>query len=438
MIDAGTVLELPDAAALEGAADSMTAFGKSVSERVEAVSTAWQRLSAPEVYEAPEQQLVLDAMKSPVTIAAMVTQNADWAAKALQTYASTVSGLEAKRTALLSDIADANTAERTAKQAAESAPSGEPTPTPTPGSDPSTSTTHVRSLVDDFNALVEQADQDCADALGKLAKYSGSQVKAVLDAVSGDGAAGIGVGAGMSTTEEALARWRRLILVPESSVDVRLTIPEPDEFIGGVAHWERPSGFMAPTPPPAPEFRMSGPTSSHNLLTSDPKASPGAIPEWAKAGGKALGIAGAGITLYAAGNEQWTKDQKAHPEWDTSQRIESAAENMVFEGGSSILFGTLGAYVGGTVGAALGTAGGAAVGSVVPVAGTVSVGAVGGVVGAIAGGAFMGYAMGDFGADFGSSIKEDYYDGSDAQKAVRGAWSDASDWVEGTWNKVFG
>lgn len=439
MIDAGTVAELPDAAALESAASSMTAFGAAAVSRVEAVVAEWQRLSATDVYEAPEQGLVLDAMHTPATIAAMVQQNADWAAKALQTYATTVSGLVGTRAALLSDIADANQAERDARDAAAAQPSGEPTPTPSPGADPSTSTTHVASRVHDFNARVEQADQDCADALGKLAKYSKSQVQAILDEVGGDGAVGLGVAGATSATQEALDRWRQIKLVPESSVDVQLTIPEPDEYIKGVPHWKRPgNGLMVPIPPEPPEFSLSGPTSNHNTWVVDPEASPGAVPHWARIGGKALGVFGAGITLYAAGSDQWTKDLRQHPEWDTSQRIESAAENAFFEGGTSILFGAVGGYLGAFAGATVGAAAGGTVGSVAPVVGTLSVGAVGGVVGGVLGGVVGGYFAGEIGGDLGSTIKEDWYDGSDVQKGVRSAWSDASDWVEDTWTKVFG
>ena len=427
MISSGEVHELPDPTALESAATALGTFGSHVVTRVDAVSTEWKGLGAADVYQTPERDIVLAAMNNPTLIAEMIKQNADFAATALRTYASTVSGLQTRRTALLSDIAAANEAERQAAQQ-PSPDTGEPTPSPTPGPDPSMSTSHVRELITTFNANAQQADQDCADALGRLEKYSKTAVQAFVDVVGGSGVVGTGVGVGSSVAEGALERWRRIHIVPESSISVQLTIPMWDEMRNGVKYWKTPSGILSPHPPTPPELQLTGPTSSHSTFVRDPEVSRGALPTWAKHLGKALGFAGAGLTLYSAGQDQWVEDEQEHPEWSTSQRIESSLENVVIVGGSSVILGTIGASVGASVGASAGAAVGAGGGTLVlPVIGTIGVGALGGAVGGIIGGAAGGWAGGEAGEAVGTWGKENFYDGSEAQR-----------WVRDTWKKVFG
>jgi hypothetical protein len=438
VISTSELKELPDAGALESAAGSFETFGANVVARIDAVSTEWQKLAAADVYQTPEREIVLGAMTNPATIAEMVKQNATFAAQALRTYATAVADLATKRAALITDIGASNDA-AAAEAAAGRHDEPNATPTPTPGADPATSPTHVRDEIRAFNASAEQADQDCADALGRLTKYEQSEVQAFLDVVGGSGAVGTGVGVGSSLAEGALERWRRIDIVPESSVNVRLTIPEPDEIVNGVRYWKTPGGILSPEPPMAPDLKVTGPTSGHSTFVTDPEASPGALPKWAKGLGKALGLAGTGLTLYSAGAEQWAEDAKAHPEWDTSQRVESTLENVVIVGGTTVLLGTIGAAVGTEVGAAAGAAVGAGGGTIVlPVIGTIGVGAVGGAVGAVAGGAAGGYYGGKYGEKLGTWIKDDLYDGSDAQRAVRDGWDSSVDWVEDKWNKVFG
>ncbi|MBT1679783.1 hypothetical protein [Curtobacterium aurantiacum] len=441
MISTSSLQELPDPALIESAASELKAFGTSVVDRMALVSTAWARLSTADVYETPEREVVLSAMQAPSTIAAMVQQNAHWAAKQLETYATAVSGLVARRASILTAIHASNEASR--KAAAEPAPSssGEPapTPSPSPGADPSTAPSLVRDEIDSFNQQAAQADQDCADALCKLEKYSENQVQVIANALGGGGAAGTAFGLGTAVSQEAMERWRRLIVVPASSVKVKLTIPEADHLVLGYPVWKGADGSVLADPPLPPELKLTGPTSSHGFFVPDKDASPGAVPGWAKAGGKALGWAGGIVTVYAAGNEQWTKDMKDHPEWDTSRRLESATENAVIVGGFSLVLGGFGAMVGSTVGATLGAAAGAAAGTVtLPIVGTIGLGAVGGVVGGVAGGAFVGYAMGDFGEDLGKNVKSDVYEGSAAQDTFHQAWTWSSDVVEGAWEKVFG
>lgn len=427
MISTGDVQKLPDPTALEAAATALGTFGSHVVSRVESVSTEWNGLAAADVYQTPERDIVLGAMDNPALIAEMIKQNADFAKTALQTYATAVSGLQTRRTALLADIASANEAEQQAAQQPESG-GDEPTPTPSPGADPSTSAAHVRDLIATFNANATQADQDCADALGRLEKYSKTAVQAFVDVVGGSGVVGTGIGLSSSVAEGALERWRRIHVVPESSINVVLTIPMWDDMQNGVKYWKTPSGLLSPHPPTPPELQLTGPTSSHSTFVRDPDVSPGALPTWAKHVGKALGIVGAGLTLYSAGQDQWVEDEQEHPEWGTSQRVESALENAVIVGGSSVILGMAGASVGASLGATVGAAVGAGGGTVVlPVIGTIGVGALGGAVGGVVGGAAGGWAGGEAGEALGTWGKENFYDGTDAQR-----------WVRDTWKKVFG
>ncbi|WP_156364091.1 hypothetical protein [Curtobacterium sp. Leaf261] len=107
--------------------------------------------------------------------------------------------------------------------------------------------------------------------------------------------------------------------------------------------------------------------------------------------------------MYAAGNEQWTKDLRDYPEWDTSCRLASATETALIVGGTALVLGGISATVGG-----------------------------------IAGGAFVGHAMGDFGEDLGKTLKSNVDEGSAAQDAFHQAWTWSSDVVEGTCERVFG
>lgn len=427
MISTGDVQELPDPAALESAATALKTFGSHVVSRVESVANEWNGLAAADVYQTPERDIVLGAMNNPALIAEMIKQNAEFAATALETYASTVSGLQTQRTALIADIGTANEADRQATQQPDT-DDPSPVPSPTPGPDPSTSSEHVRDLIATFNANATQADQDCADTLGKLEKYSKTAVQAFVDVVGGSGVVGTGVGLSSSAAEGALERWRRIHVVPASSINVELTIPMWDDVQNGVKYWKTPGGLLSPHPPTPPELQVTGPTSSHSTFVRDPEVSPGALPTWAKHLGKALGIAGAALTLYSAGQDQWVEDEQEHPEWSTSQRIESTLENVVIVGGSSVVLGAIGASAGASLGAMAGAAIGAGGGTVVlPVIGTIGVGALGGAVGGVVGGAVVGWAGGVAGERAGTWAKDNLYDGSDAQR-----------WVRDTWQKVFG
>lgn len=108
-------------------------------------------------------------------------------------------------------------------------------------------------------------------------------------------------------------------------------------------------------------------------------------PAWAKGASKGLVAVGIALTVWDTGTAQWNEDQKEHPEWDTSQRIGSAAENVALEGGLGLGLGTLGAVGGAALGQAL-----------IPIPG----------VGAFIGGAVGGWLGTAVGTGLGAGIKD--------------------------------
>ena len=101
----------------------------------------------------------------------------------------------------------------------------------------------------------------------------------------------------------------------------------------------------------------------------------GRPPAWARVGGKALGVAGAGLTLWDSFAGQWESDQQLHPEYGTGTRIANASAVAAAEGGGAVLGGLAGAQLGATVGSFV----------PIPVVGTVGGALIGGAVGSFVG-----------------------------------------------------
>lgn len=389
--------ELPDAASLETAASSLRTFGADVVASVDAASSSWSGLSGAGVYETPEREKVLQAMQEPATIAAMIAQNAGTAGTALDAYAADLQRLATRRATLVDDIA---------AHAATPAPVEDPADPDGYASDvraAEAATDDLAERVRRFNADADAADQDCADALNVLDKYSDTVVSRFLE-LTGSTAFGLGMNLG----EEALDRWRRIYVVPAEAVPVQLTVPAPDGFERGKPFWRLPGSGLLSTVPPTPEFDVGPGVRSHHLGVLDPDVSPGAVPQAARVGGKLLGAAGVLLTLGASWHDEWTADQREHPEWTTSDRVESALTNTVIGGGTTVAASAGGAWAGAAGGAALGTL-------IFPGVGTVVGGLIGGIAGGIAGG-YGGEALGD--------VLTDWYEGSAAEEAVHGVWED--------------
>lgn len=170
------------------------------------------------------------------------------------------------------------------------------------------------------------------------------------------------------------------------------------------------------------------------LLTVGADDLKGASPEWADVGGRALGVAGVGLTLYSSGATQWASDSKNHPGWSTAHKVADTAQTTAVVGGLT----AGGALVGAETGAEAGGAIGMAVGSVIPVIGTGVVGAggaiIGGVIGGVVGsklGSVAGHGVEDLGHDA-------VHVGGDAVHEAGHLASGAGHTVSHVWHSIFG
>lgn len=156
---------------------------------------------------------------------------------------------------------------------------------------------------------------------------------------------------------------------------------------------------------------------SNLTLKADPTvAKP---PAWARMGGRGLGIAGAGLTLWDATSSRYQQDLVEHPEWGTGERVASAGIDAVVVGGMSLAGAAAGAKVGAVVGGMVG-------------------GPVGLVVG-VAVGAGLGYLGGALGKEFGEEIREGLGDTADAMaEGIADAGSAIADGAEEVWDSLWG
>lgn len=245
----------------------------------------------------------------------------------------------------------------------------------------------------------------------------------VFNAVAGSDASG----AGMGLAEGILRRYRTTdLLLPITKqaerqlegISGELTNPDP---------WTlSPSGNLlvlrgGSADPLAGELQAMTQGDGYNtpgkgFFTAGTEDLSAVAPKWATVAGRSFAVAGAGLTLYSTGADQWTYDSTHHPGWSTAAKVADTAQTTAVVGGLKVG----GAIVGAEAGAEGGATVGAAVGSIFPGPGTVVGGAVGGVVGGVAGGVV----------------------GSGVGGAVGHGVEDAGHWVAGgvsdAWNAVFG
>lgn len=213
----------------------------------------------------------------------------------------------------------------------------------------------------------------------------------------------------LGMSQALLERYRNFRLyVPK--VDVRsasgaiseLTslISTADDVHQGQSFIRRPSGLLVPqgstADPRVPRITSLADDAAYrpgpNVTTSPTLGRP---PTWARTGGRVLGVAGAGLTLYDSFAGQWEHDQQYHPEYSTGQRVASAGYSAATEGG--------GAIAGGLVGAKLGAVAGSFI--PIPVVGTVGGALIGGAIGAFVG-SKAGKAVGTALKEAGSAVAD--------------------------------
>jgi hypothetical protein len=175
----------------------------------------------------------------------------------------------------------------------------------------------------------------------------------------------------------------------------------PDEVLNGTPLVRRASGILVPQggsadPRVARIAQVAdgdGVYRPGRSLTTSPTL--GRPPTWARVGGKALGVVGAGLTIYDSFAGQWEEDSKYHPEWSTGQRVASATYSAATEGGGAVAGGIVGAQIGATVGSFV----------PIPVVGTVGGALIGGAVGAFVG-SKVGKAVGTGIKEAGEAIAD--------------------------------
>lgn len=186
----------------------------------------------------------------------------------------------------------------------------------------------------------------------------------------------------LGTGAALMERYRRFSLtVPRPGVPLpSLDLPAPDDVWRNTPYVKTPSGLLVPQVSSAsPTVRnLAGAADDwyqpgRPTLVQDPGL--GRPPTWARVGGKALGVAGAGLTLYDSYMNQWEQDAKYHPEWSTGERVASATYNAATEGGGAVAAGIVGAQIGAWAGSFV----------PIPVVGTVGGAIIGGAIGAFVG-----------------------------------------------------
>ncbi|MBM6621784.1 hypothetical protein JTF08_09205 [Micrococcaceae bacterium RIT802] len=106
-IDVSATANMPDESTLTTRAAAIETKTKAFSGHFTDLHTAWNGLSG--LYQAPAQQQVLTAMNTPKTAAEDIVDSSTSIKNALQDFATAVGDIQAKRTTLVGDIADAKT-----------------------------------------------------------------------------------------------------------------------------------------------------------------------------------------------------------------------------------------------------------------------------------------------------------------------------------------
>lgn len=164
--------------------------------------------------------------------------------------------------------------------------------------------------------------------------------------------------------EAADARWEKQVIS-----GVTYSVRPGDGFL-------IPSGSLPPkTVPPAVIKHPEGWRHTHHL---SPLPGVGTPPTWMRLGGRGLGVAGYGLTLWGTYADSYNSTLESHPDWGENERQQRAVEDTVIVGGNSVAGAAGGAWAGAAIGASIG--------SIFPGPGTLIGGILGGVIGGVIGG----------------------------------------------------
>ncbi|HET8795120.1 MAG TPA: hypothetical protein VFM62_01965 [Arthrobacter sp.] len=384
----------PDA--VDAAANDIKNAGKAVQDTTADAKSTWSGLNG--VYEAPEKDIVLSAFDDVATAGDEVQNAAVAVSDALTTFASEVRALLPARNALTEEAATAN---------AE----------PEDPDDEVTDSTDLQERINSMALQYKEAEDRCATSImGVHSTFMG-----------GPGFAGTPlVGASSSLTQGLLGRTDHSPIQrptfggqPQLNAPLRVDQQPYDVEHRGTRYTLRPSGILIES---SLNTTLSHPQPvdtrySHTTFSADP--SDARPPAWAKWGGRGLGVAGAGITLWDATSSRWRQDLVEHPEWDTGARVASAGIDAVAVGGTSLALAAAGAKAGAVVGTMIGGPVGLAVGVVV--------------------GAGAGFVMGTVGKEIGEWAREKWDDELDAvAEGVADAGGAIADKAGEVWDSLWG
>lgn len=347
------VVQVPNSSNVSNAAVDVRNALSELSGVVTDAKTEWAKL--PASYETPDQATVFAALDELPGIAEALSGLLGAAATALDTYASELQTLETRRTQVVQDMYEMEAEE--------------------PGSS--------WNMVNLFNQQVREADVECARALNSLRLDDPGVDASSTSYTAWSTTIGLTQGT-LQWHKGALLTFRDAAKIPPT-----LTNPVnefdrwPQTQHHGATYGRSPSSglWLPSSAAPAPE--------APDIKTSNLRAIP-TPPPWARAGGKVLGFAGGGLTLYSAYGNEYNESLIRNPQYTQSEHQAEAGKRAAVTGGFEVAGAAGGAMVGASWGATIGTA--------VPVVGTVVGGIVGGLVGGLIGG-FVGSKSGEVAED---------------------------------------
>jgi hypothetical protein len=337
------LIDVLSAADVENAAAAFDKIGAAMDEAMQTIARSWSGLSATDVFDTPDSPRLFDALSAAQALARTLGEDAAGAKAALLAYSTSLADLASKRKNVANSLA-----EDVAPQSITATPLA-------PG-------------VADFNDEVDQADEECAEALLKLVRYPGD---AFVGAVEGVG----------DTLEFPAVK-----LTIDAAKDILKKGPELRDKLRAITdgagltqtRGEHAAESVSGASEPAAEAPVAA--EGGDRIGGAHVAEDGAL---GKTLGRGLGVAGVAATVGVTAAEQYDHDKAEHPDWDEGKTVVHAATSGVVAGAATGVASGVGAVAGEVVGAAVGE-------MIFPFGG----GIAGAMIGEFAGGLAGGY-LGD-------------------------------------------
>ncbi|MEZ3159925.1 hypothetical protein AB1K54_05175 [Microbacterium sp. BWT-B31] len=320
-------VRIPSSAAVSAAADTLASTIDALDDTVLEVTGTWSGLGS--VYSAPEAEIAYQAMAPLSPAQTDLTTDLSTAVAALRTFAEALTALEVRRAELVSDIALATAA-------------WPPSPT-TP------TVSEVTAQLARFAADAATVDADCARALRALRDSASWLLTGAVAPFTGNVGSGV-----QGLAAELLQRYRGTLLVPGPGAVLpdSISLPAsainptwPRNVVNGQTWVQRPSGIWVLESNLLPDGQPPAGTlpgwQARPQFTPAPEI--GTPPAWARFGGRALTVAGAGLTYWSVYGESYNDTLTRHPDWTDEQRQQEALVDSAVVGTSSVAAGAGGA-----------------------------------------------------------------------------------------------